>query len=109
MCPGVTDTEMTKGIIKPFKDAGLYWQPPEAVAKIIVGVEADPSIRGKAYYIEGGDGYEFEDTFYSTQPQWLSEEACRRMRVNAEAVQKVRITQSLLFRWHTDNIWCREL
>ena len=30
-----------------------------------------------------------EDSFYASQPQWLSEEGCRRMRVNAEAVQKV--------------------
>ena len=90
MCPGVTDTEMTKHIIGAFKDQDLYWQPPEAVGDIIVAIEADPSIVGKAYYIEGGDGWEYEDTFYQTQPQWLSEEGCRRMRVNAEAVQRVR-------------------
>lgn len=80
---------MTKHIIGAFKDQGLYWQPPEAVGDIIVALQADSSINGKAYYIEGGDGWEYEDSFYETQPQWLSEEGCRRMRVNAEAVQKV--------------------
>ena len=94
--PGVTDTEMTKDVIGRFRDAGLFWQQPEAVGKIIVGLEADSSIRGKSYYIEGGDGWEFEDTFYSYQPQWLGEEATRRMRVNAEAVQKVSQTQGML-------------
>lgn len=80
---------MTKGIIGAFKEQNLFWQPPEAVGDIIVGIEADSSIVGKAYYIEGGDGWEYEDSFYDTQPQWLSEEGCRRLRVNAEAVQKV--------------------
>lgn len=88
---------MTKGIIQPFKDAGLFWQPASAVGNIIVGIEADPRIVGKAYYIEGGDGWEFEDSFYDTQPQWLSEEGCRRMRVNAEAVNKVSNIISSIF------------
>lgn len=88
VCPGVTDTPMTGGIIKAFKDANLFWQPPEAVANTIVGIQADTSIRGKAYYIEGGDSWEIEDSLYETQPRWLSEEGTRRMRVNSEAVQK---------------------
>lgn len=57
VCPGVTDSEMTKNIIGSFRDAGLFWQPPEAVGKIIVGIEADANIVGKAYYVEGGDGW----------------------------------------------------
>ena len=85
---------MTRGIIHKFKEAELFWQSPEAVGNIIVGIQADPSIIGKAYYIEGGDGWEFEDSFYATQPQWLSEEACRRMRTNADAVNKVSIILS---------------
>jgi NAD(P)-dependent dehydrogenase (short-subunit alcohol dehydrogenase family) len=27
VCPGVTESEMTKDIIGKFKDGGLYWQP----------------------------------------------------------------------------------
>lgn len=80
---------MTKHIIGAFKEQNLYWQSPESVADIIVGIQADSGIVGKAYYIEGGDGWEFEDSFYNAQPQFLSEEGCRRMRVNSEAVQKV--------------------
>lgn len=91
MCPGVTDTPMAAAVITPFKENGLFWQSPESVARVIVGIESTSSIQGKAFYIEGGDAWEFEDSFYSTQPQWLGEEATRRMRVNAEAVNKVRL------------------
>lgn len=83
---------MTGKIIGAFKDAGLFWQPPEAVATTIVGIQSDDSIRGKAYYIEGGDSWEIEDSLVENQPRWLSEEGTRRMRVNSEAVQKVCIT-----------------
>ncbi|CAK4030825.1 3-hydroxyacyl- dehydrogenase [Lecanosticta acicola] len=88
ICPGVTDTPMAAKVIEPFKENGLFWQSPESVAKIVVGLEASSHIHGKAFYIEGGDGYEFEDSFYNTQPHWLGEEPTRRMRANAEAVQK---------------------
>ncbi len=43
------------------------------MGKIIVGISADPSVVGKAFYIEGGDAWEFEDTFLEYQPQWLGE------------------------------------
>lgn len=89
VCPGVTDTPMTAAIIQPFKDAGLFWQPAESVAKVILGILSSKEMNGKAFYVEGGDGFEFEDSLYAAQPQWLGEEATRRMRVNTEAVQKV--------------------
>ena len=89
VCPGVTDTPMTAAIIQSFKDAGLFWQPAEAVAKVIIGILSSTEMNGKAFYVEGGDGFEFEDSLYAAQPQWLGEEATRRMRVNTEAVQKV--------------------
>jgi len=89
VCPGVTDTPMTAAIIQPFKDAGLFWQPPRAVAEVILGILSSKEMIGKAFYVEGGDGFEFEDSLYAAQPQWLGEEATRRMRVNTEAVQKV--------------------
>lgn len=71
ICPGVTDTPMTGPVISAFRDAGLFWQPPSAVAKAIVGIQADQSIIGKAFYIEGDGAWEFEDSFYNAQPQWL--------------------------------------
>lgn len=89
VCPGVVDTPMTVNVIDAFKDNGLWWMSPESVAKIIVGIEATASIHGKAFYIEGGEAWEFEDGFYEKQPQWLGEEPTKRMRLNAEAVNKV--------------------
>jgi NAD(P)-dependent dehydrogenase (short-subunit alcohol dehydrogenase family) len=89
VCPGVTDTPMTAAIIQPFKDAGLFWQSPRAVAEVILGILSTKEMNGKAFYVEGGDGFEFEDSLYAAQPQWLGEEATRRMRVNTEGVQKV--------------------
>lgn len=76
ICPGVTDTPMTGPIISAFRDAGLFWQPPSAVAKVIVGIQADRSIIGKAFYIEGDGAWEFEDSFYNAQPQWLGKSMC---------------------------------
>lgn len=89
VCPGVTDTPMTLGIADKFRDLGLYVQSAESVGRIVLGLQCAESMNGKAIYIEGGDGWEFEDSFYREQPRWLGEEPTRRMRVNAEAVQKV--------------------
>ncbi|KAK3623821.1 hypothetical protein LTR56_021375 [Elasticomyces elasticus] len=86
--PGVTDTPMAAGIAQKFKDEGLYVQSPESVANIILGLITREDLVGKAVYVEGGDGWEFEDSFYREQPRWLGEEPTRRMRVNAEAVNK---------------------
>lgn len=90
ICPGVTDTPMTIGIVEKFRDAGLFWQTAESVGRIIVGIQCTEDMNGKAIYVEGGEGWEFEDSFYREQPRWLGEEPTRRMRVNSEAVQKVK-------------------
>ena len=90
MCPGVTDTEMTKGVISAFRDADLFWQPPEAVGKVIVGIHADPSIIGKAYYVEGGGAWEFEKSFYDAQPQWLGEFIEQAIRLTAVVRERQR-------------------
>lgn len=88
VCPGVTDTPMTVGIVERFKAANLYWQSAESVARIILGMVCKDDMTGKAVYVEGGEGWEFEDGFYREQPRWLGEEPTRRMRVNSEAVNK---------------------
>ena len=80
---------MAAAVIDAFRENDLFWQSPESVAKIILGLMTREDVTGKAIYVEGGDGWEFEDSFYATQPQWLGEEATRRLRANAEAVNKV--------------------
>lgn len=87
VCPGVTDTPMTASIIQPFKEAGLFWQPAEAVAEVILGIMASKGMNGKAFYVEGGDGFEFEDSLYTTQPHWLGQEATRRLRSNTSTLR----------------------
>lgn len=87
---------MVTAVAEMFRDNGLFWQTPESVAKIVVGLQTTEEIHGKAFYIEGGDAWEVEDGFYNAQPQWLGEEPTRRMRVNAEAVQKVSPFPSVL-------------
>lgn len=86
---------MTAAIIDAFRDNGLFWQSPESVAKIVLGLMTNEEVNGKAVYVEGGDGFEFEDGLYAAQPQWLGEEATRRLRANTEAVQKVSLVASI--------------
>ncbi|UJO14948.1 Short-chain dehydrogenase/reductase prx4 [Fulvia fulva] len=88
VCPGVTNIPMAAHVARPFREQGLSVPKPEQVAKIIVGLEVDESIQDKAFYIEGGGAWEFEDGFVREQPRWLGEKPTRRMRVNSEAVQK---------------------
>jgi len=88
VCPGVTDTPMTVGIADLFKQPGLFCQTPDDIARMVLGLEVRTDFNGKGIYIEGGDGWEFEDSFYREQPRWLGEEPTRRMRANTEAVNK---------------------
>ena len=81
---------MTVGIVEKFKAADLFWQPASAVADIILAIQCNGVMAGKAIYVEGGEGWEFEDSLNETQSTWLGEEPTRRMRANTEAVTKVR-------------------
>jgi NAD(P)-dependent dehydrogenase (short-subunit alcohol dehydrogenase family) len=87
--PGVTESPMTAHLVHVFKQPGFYCQPPDDVARMVIGLQIQPHLNGKGIYVEGGSGWEFEDSFYREQPAWLGEEPTRRMRANAEAVNKV--------------------
>lgn len=88
--PGVTETPMTAHLVHVFKQPGFYCQPPDDVARMVLGLQLHTNMNGKGIYVEGGSGWEFEDSFYREQPAWLGEEPTRRMRANAEAVNKAR-------------------
>lgn len=102
VCPGMTESEMTKVIVPVYKAQGLFWQPASSVAELIVGLMAagkdksgegegetsEEDITGKAIYIEGGKSWEFDQSFWDTMPQWLSEEGSRMVKTNMEAVRK---------------------
>jgi NAD(P)-dependent dehydrogenase (short-subunit alcohol dehydrogenase family) len=87
--PGVTETPMIAHLVHVFKQPGFYCQPPDDVARMVLGLQVRTDLNGKGIYVEGGSGWEFEDSFYREQPIWLGEEPTRRMRANAEAVNKV--------------------
>lgn len=85
--PGVVDTPMTKGIAELFANGdGLHCQSADDVARMVLGLMVRTDLNGKGIYVEGGTGWEFEDSFYREQPRWLGEEPTRMMRANAEAV-----------------------
>jgi len=86
VCPGMTDTAMTSAIIGNFRVKGGHFQSADDVAKVILGVQCDASINGKAIYVECGKGWEFEDGLYDTMPQWLGDEPTRLLRENSKLV-----------------------
>ena len=86
--PGVTESPMTANIVHAFKQPGFYCQSPDDIARMVLGLQVRADLNGKGIYVEGGSGWEFEDSFYREQPAWLGEEPTRRMRANAEAVNK---------------------
>lgn len=92
--PGVTDSPMTAHIVHAFQQPGYYCQPADDVARMVLGLQVRPDLNGKGIYVEGGSGWEFEDGFYREQPAWLGQEPTRRMRANAEAVNKGALTKN---------------
>lgn len=101
--PGVTESPMTAHIVHAFQQPGFYCQPPDDVARMVLALQVRTDLNGKGIYVEGGSGWEFEDGFYREQPAWLGQEPTRRMRANAEAVNKVsRETRIMCYaNWHS--------
>lgn len=95
--PGVTESPMTANLVHVFKQPGFYCQSADDVAKMVLGLQVRTDLNGKGIYVEGGSAWEFEDSFYREQPAWLGQEPTRRMRANAEAVNKVCASFSELF------------
>lgn len=85
---------MTEAFIETFRQPGLASQTAEDVAKMILGISVTKGMTGKAIYIEGGTGWEFEERLYQLMPQWLGEEPTRMLRASAEHVSKVQINIS---------------
>ena len=93
VCPGVTDTHMTVTIIPLYRSAGLEFNVPEDVAKIVVGLGTEPGMNGKTIYIEGARGWEIEEGIDRTMPQWLGEEPTARLREGLKLVGTVCFAQ----------------
>lgn len=91
VCPGFTATGMTTSMIKNFQEKGGITQSAENVADIILGAAVADDVHGKAFYVEGARGWEFEDGFYKQMPAWLGAEPTTDLRRNAELVTGVSI------------------
>jgi NAD(P)-dependent dehydrogenase (short-subunit alcohol dehydrogenase family) len=98
LCPGVVDTNMAHVVAKAFRSAGLEdaVNVPENLAVTILGFLTETSMWGKSVYVEGGKGWEFEDGYWDTMPQWLGEGPTQRLRKGLELVASVSVAVALL-------------
>jgi hypothetical protein len=87
ICPGMTESAMTTNIIGRFREKGLHTQTGDDVAKFVVGLEVETEMNGKAVYVEGGRGWEFEGG-YGGMEGWLGEEPTRFLRENKKFVDE---------------------
>ncbi|MCJ1477989.1 hypothetical protein MMC13_006664 [Lambiella insularis] len=79
ICPWMTATAVVAGIEGNWYKENLPVNQPADVAKVIVDVTRSEKLNGKAFYIEGGRGWEIEDKINELEPQWLGEEASRSL------------------------------
>ncbi|KAF2400120.1 putative 3-hydroxyacyl-CoA dehydrogenase [Trichodelitschia bisporula] len=79
VCPGMTESAMTDGIVQHYRREGLAVNVPDDLAVTTLGLLVDGSMAGKAIYVEGGQGWEFEDGLKDTMPQWLGEGPTERL------------------------------
>lgn len=88
ICPGVTETPMTTTFFETFREEG-HVQTADDCARFYIGVANNPSMNGKAIYVENGKGWEFESGLRKTMPTWLGEEPTLMLRDNMKAMKKV--------------------
>ena len=68
--PGMTDTQMTQGIIDAFKKTSQPINTADDIAETILGEMTTDGFYGKAVYVEGGKNWEIEEGLDRTMPQW---------------------------------------
>lgn len=88
VCPGMTESAMTTNTIGRFREKGLHTQTSDDVAKFVVGLGVEKEMNGKAVYVEGGRGWEFEDEYMGGMEGWLGEEPTRFLRENKKFVDE---------------------
>ncbi|OQE36688.1 hypothetical protein PENCOP_c011G04658 [Penicillium coprophilum] len=79
VCPWMTTTGMVKGVQNAWINAGMPVNSPMDVARIIVGLLANPQLNGKSMYVEGGRAWEIEANIDRLEPEWLGEEPSRSL------------------------------
>ena len=74
ICPWATDTQIFAGVRKRWIEEKMPLNQPEDVAKMILQSAADSNMNGKAIYVAGGRGFDTEEGYDKTLPQWMGEE-----------------------------------
>ena len=86
--PGMTDTQMTEGIIEAFRKTKQPINTADDIAETILGEMTTEGFYGKAVYVEGGKNWEIEEGLDRTMPQWVGEEPARRIKEALAVVDK---------------------
>lgn len=78
LCPGMTESNMTKGISEVFRREKQPVNVPDDLAKPLLGFCSQQDMWGKAIYVEGSRSWEIEEGLVNTMPQWLGEGPTKR-------------------------------
>jgi NAD(P)-dependent dehydrogenase (short-subunit alcohol dehydrogenase family) len=79
VCPGMTDSQMTDGIVQTFYKHNLAVNVPDDLATVILALLTETELYGKGIYVEGARAWEIEDGLVKTMPQWLGEGPTTRL------------------------------
>ncbi|KAI9695550.1 MAG: hypothetical protein M1820_008563 [Bogoriella megaspora] len=71
VCPGMTDTNMTKAVLPTLRAANINVQSAANVADFALTLTSNRSLEGKAVLIVGGRAWDIEDGIERTIDQWL--------------------------------------
>ncbi|KAJ9655148.1 hypothetical protein H2198_005923 [Neophaeococcomyces mojaviensis] len=77
ICPWATDTQLLAGVRERWVEEKLPMNQPEDVAKMILQSAADSNMNGKAIFVTGGRGFDTEEGYDRTLPQWMGEQNAR--------------------------------
>jgi hypothetical protein len=70
---------MTAGIADKWRKAGLPMNDTEGIAAVYAGLAAAAGMNGKAMYVEGNRGWEYDENIRMLEPQWLGEENSKEL------------------------------
>lgn len=74
ICPWATDTQLFSGVKKRWLEEKLPLNQPDDVARFVLQCAAESSLNGRAVFVSGGRGFDTEEGYDRTLPQWMGEE-----------------------------------
>jgi len=79
VCPWFVKTIMTAGIADKWRKANLPMNDTEGIAAVYAGLAAERGMNGRAIYVEGNRGWEYDENIRRLEPQWLGEENSKEL------------------------------